>query len=64
MTAESPDAARETDELLGIEGLVQHFGRRHGRIERLLGRKDAPIVRAVDGVDLTLHRGETLGLVG
>jgi ABC-type glutathione transport system ATPase component len=64
VTVESRDAAPGTDELLRIEGLVQHFGRRHSRVERLLGRKDAPVVRAVNGVDLTLHRGETLGLVG
>jgi peptide/nickel transport system ATP-binding protein len=38
--------------LLRIEGLVKHFS--HG------GR----VVRAVDGVDLTVDEGETLGLVG
>ncbi len=45
-------------ELLRVDGLKVHFGT-HGR---WLG-KSAP-TRAVDGVDLTLAAGETLGLVG
>jgi ABC-type glutathione transport system ATPase component len=53
-----------TEELLRVEGLVQHFGRTKGVLDRLLRRGEPPVVRAVDGVDLTLHRGETLGLVG
>ncbi|WP_448616792.1 ATP-binding cassette domain-containing protein [Modestobacter sp. URMC 112] len=53
-----------TEELLRVEGLVQHFGRKHGALDRLLRRGEPSVVRAVDGVDLTLHRGETLGLVG
>jgi oligopeptide/dipeptide ABC transporter ATP-binding protein len=42
--------------LLEVEGLEVHFP--VGR------RRDGQVVRAVDGVDLTLHRGETVGLVG
>jgi ABC-type glutathione transport system ATPase component len=53
-----------TDELLRVEGLVQHFGRKQGVLDRLLRHRPPAAVRAVDGVDLTLHRGETLGLVG
>ena len=52
-----------TEELLRIDGLVQHFGAGPGVLDRLLRRR-ASVVRAVDGVDLVLHRGETLGLVG
>ncbi len=52
-----------TDELLRVEGLVQHFGRRAGWLDRVL-RREPHLVRAVDGVDLVLRRGETLGLVG
>ena len=44
--------------LLEVEGLVKHFPLRGG----LLGRTGR--VRAVDGVDLALTRGETLGIVG
>lgn len=52
-----------TEELLRLDGLVQHFGGRVGVVERLLRREPA-VVRAVNGVDLVLHRGETVGLVG
>ena len=52
-----------SDELLRIDGLVQHFGSGAGVLDRLLHREPS-VVRAVDGVDLVLHRGETLGLVG
>ncbi|WP_181874255.1 ABC transporter ATP-binding protein [Marinitenerispora sediminis] len=46
------------DTLLTVEGLTKHFPVRGG-----WGRTGAP-VRAVDGVDLTAGRGETLGIVG
>jgi oligopeptide transport system ATP-binding protein len=45
--------------LLRVEGLVKHFAIRHG----LFGRSHGA-VRAVDGVDLSLAAGETLGIVG
>jgi peptide/nickel transport system ATP-binding protein len=41
-----------TEPLLDIRGLRTHF------------KIDDGVVRAVDGVDLTIERGETLGLVG
>ncbi len=44
--------------LLEVRDLVKHYTAR-----RMLG-PSAPPVRAVDGVSLTLARGETLGLVG
>ena len=46
-------------ELLQVTGLEKHFPVARG----LLGRPEA-WVRAVDGVSLTIRRGETLGLVG
>jgi len=46
-------------ELLRIQGLTKHFPPRRG----FLGRRGST-VRAVDGVSLTIHQGETLGLVG
>jgi peptide/nickel transport system ATP-binding protein/oligopeptide transport system ATP-binding protein len=45
--------------ILRIEGLVQYFPIRAGILKRTVGQ-----VHAVDGVDLHLHAGETLGLVG
>jgi oligopeptide transport system ATP-binding protein len=51
------------ERLLQLDGLHVHYELRGGLGRRLRGR--APeILRAVDGVDLTLARGETLGLVG
>jgi len=45
--------------LVQVDGLVKHFIQRGG----LFGRR-APAVRAVDGVDLSIERQETLGVVG
>src|SRR4051812_22974011 len=40
-----------------------HFPLRRGIVHRLQGKPKA-VLRAVDGVDLVLARGEALGLVG
>jgi oligopeptide transport system ATP-binding protein len=45
--------------LLEVRGLKKYFPIRRGMFSRVSGH-----VRAVDGVDLSLRRGETLGLVG
>ena len=50
-------------EVLSVEKLVRHFTPRVEVTDRLFGRRPT-VNRAVDGVDLVLHRGETLGLVG
>ena len=49
----------KTMPLLQVEGLVKHFPIRRGLFGRATGA-----VRAVDGVDLTLAAGQTLGVVG
>src|SRR3569623_2287928 len=49
--------------LLRIEGLHVHYQLRGGLGRRVRGR-EPEMLRAVDGVDLTIARGETLGLVG
>lgn len=51
------------DVLLSVEGLVKEFPRKSSWMARLHGQPPAPF-RAVDGIDFTLCRGETLGLVG
>jgi oligopeptide/dipeptide ABC transporter ATP-binding protein len=51
--------AEQGEEILRIEELYKHFPIRAGLFRREVGR-----VHAVDGVDLTLVAGETLGLVG
>jgi peptide/nickel transport system ATP-binding protein len=55
--------ARDGAELLRIDGLTVHFPIRRGVMDTIAGRRQL-VVRAVDGIDLTLHRGEVLALVG
>jgi len=52
----SPEAGAE---LLRTDGLTVHFPIRRGLFKRTVGH-----VKAVDGLDLTLHAGRTLALVG
>jgi oligopeptide/dipeptide ABC transporter ATP-binding protein len=56
----NPDTGPGTGPILEVKGLVKHFPVTQGVIfKREVGR-----VKAVDGVDLELGRGETLGVVG
>jgi peptide/nickel transport system ATP-binding protein len=49
--------------LLEIRGLHKHFPVARGQLVRVR-HKETEVLRAVDGVDLEIRRGEALGLVG
>jgi len=53
------ERAGQGEEILRIEGLVKYFPIRAGILKRTVGN-----IHAVDGVDLSITAGETLGLVG
>jgi oligopeptide/dipeptide ABC transporter ATP-binding protein len=48
--------------LVHVEGLVKHFPLRRSLSEMLTGTR--PVVRAVDGIDFSLHENESVGLLG
>ena len=52
-----------SDELVRLEGLEVHFPIRGGLTD-ILRRRPKGFVRAVDGIDLVIRRGEILALVG
>jgi oligopeptide/dipeptide ABC transporter ATP-binding protein len=66
VTASLPVATEETvtnaygDELLVVEDLTKHFPVTRG----IVFQKKIGAVKAVDGVSLTVRKGETLGVVG
>jgi oligopeptide/dipeptide ABC transporter ATP-binding protein len=61
--AGTADEARAGQPLLSMRDLEVHFQLRGGNLARLLGRGTGT-VKAVDGVNLELRKGEVLGVVG
>src|SRR5262252_9518803 len=59
MTPQLRRAWTAADPLLEVRGLRTYFPISAGVLQRTVAH-----VRAVDGVDLTIRQGETLGLVG
>jgi len=59
-TDQSADGYVSGDELLKVEGLQMHFPITSG----VFFRRQVGAVRAVDGLDFSIKKGETLGLVG
>ena len=59
-TDQSVDGYVPGDELLKVEGLKMHFPITSG----VFFRRQVGAVRAVDGLDFSIKKGETLGLVG
>jgi len=53
-----------TEDLLRMTGVARFFDVSPPWLNRVLERRGRAILKAVDGVDLSIRKGETLGLVG
>ena len=63
VSARSDRTGARGDPLVEVQGLMKHFSQADDLFDEWLSREKRP-VKAVDGVDLTVYEGETVGLVG
>ncbi|MEU8935920.1 dipeptide ABC transporter ATP-binding protein [Streptomyces sp. NPDC048409] len=59
VTPQHASPSSDRDVLLKVEGLQKHFPIKKGILQRQVGA-----VKAVDGIDFEVRKGETLGVVG
>ncbi|WP_455273874.1 ABC transporter ATP-binding protein [Rhizobium herbae] len=61
-----PTSLKAADDrtLLSVKGLKKHFAMTKPFLNRLLDKEEPQSVKAVDGLDLDIPRGQTLSLVG
>jgi peptide/nickel transport system ATP-binding protein len=62
--ADSRNSTASKDPLVVVEGLKRHFDVSPPLLTRLLEGKPRQSVKAVDGIDFAIRRGETYALVG
>jgi peptide/nickel transport system ATP-binding protein len=62
--ADSRNSTASKDPLVVVEGLKRHFDVSPSLLTRLLEGKPRQSVKAVDGIDFAIRRGETYALVG
>src|ERR1019366_9233622 len=58
-TTTQPRSSADSEDLLVVTNLQKHFPIRRGLLQRQVGA-----VQAVDGMTFSVHKGETLSLVG
>jgi oligopeptide/dipeptide ABC transporter ATP-binding protein len=58
------DNGKRTIPLIETRNIEKHFDIHPSFLTRILARDSKKVIRAVDGVDLTIWPGETVGLVG
>ena len=59
MSLSIPDIGGPAQPLMGVRGLVKHFP-----LKKDVFGRGGGVVRAVDGIDFDVFKGETLGVVG
>ncbi len=64
VTSDSGATTRGGEALVQVKDLVKHFPLQGGFLASMIHRGEVPAVRAVDGVNFEIRRGEVFGLAG